>query len=238
MRQVTRLFASVFKEYVEAFRLFSSNARLYLLGSLLLGIGTNMVQLLLNLYLQRLAFGEAAIGSVLSLRALGSFVVALPASFIVARADSRLLLASAAFLSAVSYTGQALASTYGPMAAAVLFSGAFSSLYQVAGGPFFMKNSGPTERIHLFALNSALGMGTGLIGSLAGGALKDFVFTVSGDEVYAYRAALVLGALFVGAAMAPFLGIREPVSGSAGGPAPGRRAPLGRINVGLFARLL
>ncbi len=60
-----RFLGSLYREYKEVFRLFSRNARLFLLGSFLLGIGTNMVQLLLNLYLKSLSIGEADIGTVL-----------------------------------------------------------------------------------------------------------------------------------------------------------------------------
>ncbi len=223
-----RFFGGLWREYRRAFGLFSANARLFLLGSFLFGVGNNMIQLLLNLYLKELGLGEAGIGSVLAARAFGSFIIALPASFVVARADSRYLLSSAAVLTAAAFAGSALLEGFGPIAASVLMSGAFSSLFQVAGGPFFMKNSSPEERVHLFSLNGALGMGTGVLGSLFGGALKDLVFAASGDELYAYRAALILGALFVASSVAPFLAIREHAKAEAGqARAPGRDLPDG-----------
>ncbi len=235
-----RFLGSLYKEYRSAFRLFSGNARLFLLGSFLLGIGSNMLQLLLNLYLKSLGFGEADIGAVLALRAFGSFAIALPASFIIARADSRYLLSSAAALTAASYAGSALLSGFGPIAGSVLLSGAFSSLYQVAAGPFFMKNSGTEERVHLFSLNGALGMGTGVIGSILGGSLKDLVFSISGDESYAYKAALLLGACFVAAAVAPFLSIKEQAMPGVkgGGPSASSKPALGAVDLKLYLKLL
>lgn len=228
-----RFFGGLWREYRRAFGLFSANARLFLLGSFLFGVGNNMIQLLLNLYLKELGLGEAGIGSVLAARAFGSFVIALPASFVVARADSRYLLSSAAILTAASFAGNALLDGFGPIAASVLMSGAFSSLFQVAGGPFFMKNSSPEERVHLFSLNGALGMGTGVFGSLFGGALKDLVFAASGDELYAYRAALILGSLFVASATAPFLAIREHPKAEVGeANTPGRELADGATAVG------
>lgn len=231
-----RFFRKLFSEYREAFSLFSKNSRLFLLGNVLLGIGSNLVQLLLNLYLKKLQYDEAAIGTILSIRAFGSFLIALPASFLVARMDSRKLLPSMAILTAIAYAGQGMLNGFGLIAASVFLAGAFTSLYQVAAGPFFMKNSSPKERIHLFSINGALSMGTGVIGSLAGGLLKDIVFAASGDEVYAYKAALVLGACFVGASVAPFLAIRD--EGNATAPGMAKRQPLGRIDVGLYAKLL
>lgn len=234
-------FRQLHRDYRTAFSLFTPNVRLFLLGNILLGIGSNMVQLLLNLYLKRLGMNEEAIGTILAFRAFGSFAIALPASLVIARMDSRFLLSSAAVLTASAFTGQGLMEGFGPIAASVMFSGAFASLYQVAAGPFFMKNSGQTERIHLFALNGALSMGTGVAGSLVGGLFKDLIHQASGDELYAYRMTLVLGACFVASAVAPFLGIREhpgPGSEKSAGSARYRAVALGKVDVRLFARLL
>ena len=184
---------------------------------------------------------EEAIGTILAFRAFGSFAIALPASLVIARMDSRLLLSAAAVLTATAFAAQGLMQGFGPIAASVLFSGAFASLYQVAAGPFFMKNSGQAERVHLFALNGALSMGTGVIGSLVGGVFKDLIHSATGNELYAYRMTLILGACFVASAVAPFLAIQEnPGPGRQKGAGVARRGPisLGKIDVRLFARLL
>jgi MFS family permease len=200
---------SLWREYAEAFTSFSRNARLYLLGSFLLGIGANQISLLWNLYLKSIGYSPTVIGQTLSLKALGSAVLALPAAFFVARIDSRRLLPSAAFLVAAAYVAQSLALSVSVVSAAVFMAGAFSTVFQVSTGPFFMRNSGPRERIHLFSLNSALSMGTGLIGSLAGGFLKDGLVAAGVPETWAYRIGLLAGAAFVLAAFIPFARIDE-----------------------------
>ncbi len=230
-----RFFRNVAREYKEAFSLFTPNARLFLLGNVLLGIGANLVQLLLNLYLKKLEFGESTIGTILAVRAFGSFLVALPASIVVARLNSRWLLASTAILTAIAYASVGLSSGLYPIIAGVFFSGAFASLYQVAAGPFFMRNSGEKERVHLFSLNGAIGMGTGVIGSLAGGFFKDIIFASSGNEIYAYRMALVLGACFVLAALVPFLAIRDSHAAAA---ARKEKVALGKVDIALFIKIL
>jgi MFS family permease len=200
---------SLWREYSEAFTAFSRNARLYLFGSFLLGIGANQISLLWNLYLKSIGYSPTAIGQTLSLKALGSAVLALPAAFFVARIDSRRLLPSAAFLVAAAYVAQSLALSVSVVSAAVFMAGAFSTVFQVSTGPFFMRNSGPRERIHLFSLNSALSMGTGLIGSLAGGFLKDGLVAAGVPETWSYRIGLLAGAAFVLAAFVPFARIDE-----------------------------
>ena len=194
----------LFQEYKEAFSLFSHNIKYFLLGNILLGIASNMVQLLLNLYMKSLGFSGTSIGQVLSYRALGSFLIALPASMLVARLEPKLILIGTAILLGASYTAQSIFSSFGAIAAAVFFTGVFNSVYQVAAGPFFMRNSSEKERTHIFALNGALGMGTGVIGSLFGGIVKDIIFEASHNEPYSYAMTLLTAVCFIIAAIIPF----------------------------------
>ncbi|PKL09497.1 MAG: hypothetical protein CVV51_03530 [Spirochaetae bacterium HGW-Spirochaetae-7] len=208
----------IYGDYAEAFKFFSPNARHFLAGSILLGIGANLISLLFSLYLKRLDFTEVAIGTMLSTRALGATVIALPASFIISRLDPRRLLPVVATLTAASYVAQSLAISGFLMASGVFFAGALSTIFQVISGPFFMRNSGESERMHLFSLNGALSMGTGLIGSLLGGGLKDVLVTLGVGEITAYRAVLLVGCAFVLSAAVPYSRI-GPVTAVTGAPA-------------------
>lgn len=199
----------IIAEYKEAFSLFSRNIKYFLLGNVMLGIASNMVQLLLNLYMKSLGFSGASIGQVLSYRALGSFLISLPASILVARLEPKLILIGTALLLGASYTAQSIFSSFGAIAAAVFFTGVFNSVYQVAAGPFFMRNSGEKERTHIFALNGALGMGTGVIGSLFGGIIKDIIFENTHNEPYAYAMTLLTSVCFIIAAIIPFTKISK-----------------------------
>lgn len=211
-------------DYLSAFASFSPNARLFLLGQALLWIGANQISLLLSLYLKRIGYSEDAIGGVLAMKALGTAVLVLPASFMAARFNQKLVLPVAALLTASANAAQALGALGNPLLAAAFLSGSFSTVFQVSAGPFFIRNSGEAERVHLFSLNGALSMGTGVLGSSLGGILKDGAFAIFGDEILAYRLALLVGALFILSAWIPFSRIREDIP-RASGPAASRRQP-------------
>ncbi|PKL24934.1 MAG: hypothetical protein CVV47_06510 [Spirochaetae bacterium HGW-Spirochaetae-3] len=226
----------IYEDYREAFKSFSPNARRFLAGMFLLGIGANQISLLFSLYLKRLAYTEAGIGAVLSTRALGSTLIALPASMLAARFDPRRLLPVAAAMTAAAYVAQSLSTAGAAISGAVFLAGALSTIFQVSAGPFFMRNSGELERQHLFSLNGALVMGTGLVGSLLGGGLKDGLVAIGFDEILAYRAALLAGAAFVLAAVVPFSRIAPtPLAPRAPGVRVGR---LDGIDVALWAKLI
>ncbi|MEE8404996.1 MAG: hypothetical protein V3S17_06365, partial [candidate division Zixibacteria bacterium] len=71
--------------YLATLRMFSRNARLYLIGSFLMGVNFHVFQLLLNLYLKELGFVESQIGLVISARALGATLLAIPVAIILSR---------------------------------------------------------------------------------------------------------------------------------------------------------
>lgn len=226
----------IYQDYKEAFKAFSPNARRFLAGMTLLWVGANQISLLFSLYLKRLEYTEAGIGAILSTRALGSTIIALPASFLVARFDPRKLLPTAAILAAAAYIAQSLSSSGGAIYAAVFLAGAISTVFQVSSGPFFMRNSGLTERMHLFSLSGALSMGTGLIGSLLGGGLKDGLVGLGMGEIPAYRVSLLVGAAFVLAAFIPFSRIESTAMvGRVRDPRP---RGLEGIDLGLWAKLV
>ncbi|MBU1082409.1 MAG: MFS transporter, partial [Spirochaetes bacterium] len=139
-------------------------------------------------------------------------------------------------LAAVAYASQSLSTAGAAIAASVFLAGAMSTVFQVSAGPFFMRNSGERERMHLFSLNGALSMGTGLVGSLLGGGLKDGLVALGSGELFAYRAGLLVGAGFVLASVAPFSRI-EPVPIDGRVPAT-RLRRLEGIDVWLWIKLI
>ena len=76
----------------------SVEARRYLLGCAFLGAAGALPWTLLNLYLDRLGYSKIEIGSVSSMGAWGTILVALPAAYILARRRAASFLAGAAFI--------------------------------------------------------------------------------------------------------------------------------------------
>ena len=76
---------NLFEDYLKNIKLFSKNARLYLLGSFLIGVNFHVFNLLLNLYLKEYGYVEGDIGMVISARAVGMTMIALPAAMLLSR---------------------------------------------------------------------------------------------------------------------------------------------------------
>ena len=90
----------VIGEYVRAVQSSGRNARLYLYGLFLCGLGQSIFSLLFNLYLRELGVSDAGIGQILSKISLGAAVAALPVAFLFRRVSSRAILVTAGALTA------------------------------------------------------------------------------------------------------------------------------------------
>ena len=98
--------------YVSNLRLFSLNARLFLIGTFFMGMGFSGFWLLFNLYLKSLGFSEGKIGNIISASTIGMVIMAIPASIIIRRHSIRRILLFATPIAMFSYLVQATSVNY------------------------------------------------------------------------------------------------------------------------------
>jgi MFS family permease len=190
------------KDYLHHVRLFSLNARKFLVGSFFMGFGFSVFWLLLNLYLKQVGFVEGKIGSIISTSSVGTVLVAIPAAILIDRFRIKHILMIAAAVNGSALITQAMSTTIWSLRAMSMLSGAMMTVHFIAASPFFMRNSTPAERPYLFGVNMALSTLSGFIGSIAGGFVPAYLADRGVALLYGYRYALVGGASL--AAMALF----------------------------------
>ncbi|UCG60859.1 MAG: MFS transporter [Candidatus Zixiibacteriota bacterium] len=197
------------QDYVHHLRLFSRNARLYLIGSFLMGVNFHVFQLLLNLYLKQLGFDEGQIGYVVSSRAIGMTLIAIPAAMLMSRIRLKpLLLTSCVLFAVFSFfiaTYQALTLLIGFS----ILSGMAFSFYRVAAAPFYMRNSTPAERTHLFSFSFGMMLLAGMAGSIGSGKMVMVISGWTGDIILGYQITLYIGIAVALAALIPFFLVRS-----------------------------
>ncbi len=196
-------------EYSARVRSFKPNARWFLLGNLCVGFGLSIFVLLFNLYLKELGFTEDFIGRVLSFGSFGLFLAALPSAYIAKRYAVRSVLLVSAALVSLGYFFQAIVLEPNGLIVACFITGGITVVSRILSAPFFMRNSTPAERSHLFASSMAINVLAGVLGNLLGGYLP-FLFQSFGcDFTFSLRLSLITGASFSLLGAAPFFFIRE-----------------------------
>jgi MFS family permease len=195
--------------YLSILRLFSRNARLFLIGTFFMGMGFSGFMLLFNLYLKSLFFTEGRIGNIISATTFGTVLMAIPASIIIRRSPIKRLLLIATPVASISYMVQVSTATYQVIIAGGFMAGLFVVFFRVAAAPFFMRNSTPKERPYLFSMQFALSLVAGIIGNLLGGFLPEIIEKTDAMPHAAYRFTLYLFSILVFAAVIPYLLIKE-----------------------------
>jgi len=199
----------VIKRWTEDWRETGTQARRYLLGCAFLGAAGALPWTLLNLYLDRLGFSKIEIGSVTSMGAWGTILVALPAAYILARRRAGRFLATAAFICGIALFALPWMPSLGWFRVAQFAVGLSFAIHHIAVAPFIYRHTGERERQGVFALAEAVGTLASVIGSFTGGHLADLLTPILDSDALAL-ACVLSGAGFLGLAAAIiYMGIRE-----------------------------
>ncbi len=196
-------------DYHSHIKLFTKNARLYLIGSFFIGVNFHVFNLLLNLYLREYGFVEGDIGLVISSRAVGMSMIAIPAAMLLSRVRLKpILIASTLLFAFFSYYITTATQLYFLIGCSLLAGMSFS-FYRVAAAPFYMRNSSPTERTHLFSVSFGMMLLSGMAGSIGSGKLVTVIQGITGDIILGYKYTLFVGILIGLIALIPFLMIKS-----------------------------
>lgn len=198
----------LFRDYHQKLTQFSGNVKWYLVALTLNSIGIGMYEVIYNLYLKQLEFDSIFTGKSISLKALASVLIYLPAGFFSDRLGRRKSMITGVVFLGACYVSMGFIEAGGFILTVAFLNGLFNSFFMVAQSPFMMENTSPRERMHLFSINSALMTGAWMMGNLLGGWIPDFLVPWF-STLTAMKITLVLSALVILAGTVPLLQIRE-----------------------------
>ena len=202
---MTKKIPDLITDYREHLKLFSRNARLFLIGIFFVGLNVSIFSLLLNLYFKEMGFTEDLIGEILSLGAWGTTLISLPAALILPRFRVKKVLIVSVVLAGILSLLQAGLTERSWLLFASLVLGMTSSIARVVSAPFLMQNSTPKERTYLFSLHFGTYLVAAIVGSLGGGYLPDLFSHLTLSKVVAFRCSLFLSAGLSFLSLIPFL---------------------------------
>jgi predicted MFS family arabinose efflux permease len=198
-----------FTNYFSTLKLFSRNARLFLVGTFFMGMGFSGFMLLFNLYLKTIGFLEGQIGTIITASTLGTVIMAIPASIVLRRFPVKRILLIATPIATFCYLMQVTVAHYHMILASGFTAGLAATFFRVAAAPFFMRNSTPKERPYLFSMQFALMLVAGIIGNLSAGYLPGIIEQAGLMPALSYRYTLYIFAGLVLVALVPYFLIKE-----------------------------
>ena len=200
--------------YPKRVRMFSRNAKLYLVATTLQGFGFGIWSVMFNLYLKVVGFQANFIGYMFTASALATGFVALPSGLICEYLGSKKALLIGLTVNLVNLV-QIIVLEPSILFFASLVSGLIGTVSWVASAPFMTENSKPEERSYLFSVDWAIMVIMGVIGSYVGGVMPSLFNTFLGlptgeyASAVGYRLCLATSAFLALAAAVPILLIKE-----------------------------
>jgi predicted MFS family arabinose efflux permease len=202
---LTRKIFDLIIDYGGHLKLFSRNARLFLIGIFFAGLNLSIFSLLLNLYFKELGFTEDLIGEILSMTAWGMAMISLPAALIIPKFQVKKVLIISVLLGGIFSFMQAGLTERSWLLLASLVLGMVSCVARVAAAPFLMQNSTSKERTHLFSLHFGTYLVAAIVGSLVGGYLPRLFSNLIASKAMAFRFSLFVSAGLTLLSLIPFL---------------------------------
>lgn len=198
---------TLYLDYQNAFRQFHPNAKKYLLSSLLVGIYIAIYNVLYNLYLVNLGYGENVIGDIIGAYALGTSLGGIPASIFYSRRGGKFNFGVSVLLMCLTLTLRATITSQLWLILLAVLGGLANSFYFVSIFPYISTQSTPEERSYLFGSNMAVWTGSAILGSFLAGQLPSLfqLHPAVTTAITAKRFALLLAAALVLLALIPIL---------------------------------
>ena len=209
----------VIGEYLRQVRGAGRNARLYLYGLFLWGLGQSIFSLLFNLYLRELGYSDSGIGQILSKVSLGAAVAALPVAFLFRRIVTQRLLVVAGALASLTYLLQGTLAAPELLLLAAFVSGIVVTIFRLSIAPVVMREVSPESRPYLFSAAFTVFFLSAIVGSVLGGALPNLFHLVTESTRLTLRWSLWTACGLTLLAAVPFYRMTTPV------PSPGKGMP-------------
>ncbi|MFQ5615765.1 MAG: MFS transporter, partial [Anaerolineales bacterium] len=174
-----------FRGYIGKMRLFSRNARLYMVHIVGMDVIYGTWHVIFNLYLLAAGMSVAFVGLRIMLRSISSALAAIPAGVISDRIGRKLSFilgdGMGALMSLIAI------STLDPtlLLVTAVIGGLFGGLHGVSEPAFMAENSEDYERVHLFSVSSGLRTAAAIIGSALAGLVPLMVLADDPDRMIA-----------------------------------------------------
>lgn len=189
---------------------FNRNVRLFMLANVLIQIGMGVFMVMYNLYIKELGMPETINGRVISMTAMATAIMLVPAGYLSDKIGRKWIIVFGAGLVATTlfYRGFTVAET--PIIYAAFFTGLFMAFVQVSAVPFLAENSATSERVQMYSIHFALVTIANVVGSLLGGILADILeVMLNFPAAEAIRWSLLSGAAIFTIGLLPLFKIKN-----------------------------
>ncbi|MCS0788178.1 MFS transporter [Cytobacillus firmus] len=197
-----------YKEWAGQFKGYNRNIKLAFMTNILTQIGFGIFMVIYNFYIRELGYSESVNGQIISMTALATALILVPAGIVSDRIGRKRAMLFGAVATGVAMLFRSMVEMQELLILFAFFTGMTTAFLQVSGIPWLAENSKADQRVHLFSIHFAIMTGANVIGNLSGGILTD-AFSLFVDQLTSIRITLLIGSVFFIAGLVPILRFAE-----------------------------
>lgn len=186
----------------------STEVRRWIAASALIGFGQQVWVVFRNQLLHDLGLPASVLGVVQGSGAAAGVLAGVAGLWLLSRRSAESLLRVGAFANAAGFAAQVVATRPWQFVLGAVVAGVGIQMLTMASGPFLARRVGDRDRVWTYALQVvAIQTLPGALGAVLGGEIQRSVAAGGASAVDGHRAALLVGAAAVAAALGPLQGI-------------------------------
>lgn len=197
-----------YKEWAGQFKGYNRNIKLAFMANTLTQIGFGIFMVIYNFYIRELGYSESVNGQIISMTALATALILVPAGIASDRIGRKRAMLFGAVATGVAMLFRSMVEMQELLFLFAFFTGLTTAFLQVSGIPWLAENSKADQRVHLFSIHFAIMTGANVIGNLSGGIFTD-VFSLFVDQLTSIRITLLIASVFFIAGLVPILRFAE-----------------------------
>jgi MFS family permease len=178
------------------FKAYNRNIKLSFIANMFIQIGMGIFMVIYNFYIRGLGYSEAVNGQIISMTALATALILVPAGFISDRFGRKKVILYSILITGVILLLRSIVSLEAPLIFLAFIGGLTMAFFQVSGIPWLAENSTPEQRVHLFSMHFAFMTAANVVGNLLGGIFTD-LFSFFTSDINSIRYTLIIGVLII-----------------------------------------
>lgn len=173
---------------------FNRNIKNAFIANIFSQIGLGIFMVIYNFYIRELGFPDSMNGQVISMAALATAIILIPAGILSDRIGRKNIILAGMAFTGISLFFRSVIEPQSFLLIAAFMTGLTQAFIQVSTIPLLAENSQPNERVQLFALHFGVMTAANVVGNLLGGSLTD-LFGYIYSPLFSIRLTLIIGSV-------------------------------------------
>lgn len=197
-----------YREWAIQFKSYNRNIRLTFGANILTQIGLGIFMVIYNFYIRELGYSDHVNGQIISMTALATAIVLVPAGMLSDRIGRKNLMLFGVFATGIVLMLRSIVHIETFLIIFGFVTGITTAFLQVSVIPWLSENSNPQQRVHLFSIHFALMTAANVIGNMAGGILTDLLSSFI-SQLMSIRITLLIGGFIFLLGVIPIFRFKE-----------------------------